>query len=105
MLKWQKILPNIVSSSFAVILAGKHQRYHLQQGHGVPSKVEGGGGGHCDPACTFQLGKAQKLGFSCFSEQIPAKIFCTHFDHKNSENSLILMILTIFASFDIGYNL
>ncbi len=33
---------DIVSSSFAVILVKKiRQRYHLQRGNGVPSKVEG----------------------------------------------------------------
>ncbi len=45
-LKRQKILPkcfyDIVSSSFAVILA---KRYHPQRGYSVLSKVKGGGGG------------------------------------------------------------
>ena len=43
---------DIVSSSFAVIAAKKNQRYHLQRGHGVSSKVEGRGG-NCDQAVLF----------------------------------------------------
>ena len=43
----------------------KNQRYHLQRGHGVPSKLEGGcgGGGSLRHSLYFSMGKAHNEVF------------------------------------------
>ena len=73
-----------MSSSSCGHFGEKYQRYHLQQGHGVPSKVEGGD--HCDSACTLQYWKIQKLDFSCFIEEILAKfvLYAIYFDESHA---------------------
>ena len=75
----------IVSSSFAVILTYKSRRYHLHQGQGVPSKVEGRGRS-LRPSLYFSMGNAQKCAFSCFSEQILAKcvLYVIYLDERHA---------------------
>ncbi len=121
-LKRQKILPNasviiIVSSTFAVILP-QHIRGLIFNGVMVSrqkSKVVGS----LRHRLYFSIGKAQKWGFSCFSERILAKfVLCkinfdeiyaqmyshtyhnhisTHFGHTNGENPWLWRFLTLFA--------
>ncbi len=60
----------------------------MKWGQGVPSNVEGGGGGALGPSLYSSMGKAQKLGFSCFIEQILAKLkfYAIYFDESHAYN-------------------
>ncbi len=81
------LLYDIVSSLFAVIFAFKKSEIPPSTLSWCPVKSQKWGWGHCDPCF---MGKAQKWGFSCFSEQILAKfVLCAiYFDESHVPSHL-----------------